>query len=105
MLNTLLFANRLIAPRCIWFCPAALEAAGEEIIAAPQSLRPKQFQDAPEALPHPFEGAVPISLIPSDPAPSALFFHPKISFHSGSRIHNYPLTRVLDVTHSYCKAA
>lgn len=78
LLNTLLFANTLIVPRCICFCPAALEAAGEEIIAAPESHRPKQFQDAPGALLHPCEGAVPISLLPSDLASSAVFFHTKI---------------------------
>ena len=78
LLNTLLFANTLIVPRCICFCPAALEAAGEEIISAPQSHWPKQFQDAREALLHLFEGAVLMSLLRSDPASSAVFFHTKI---------------------------
>lgn len=73
LLNALLFANTLIVPRCIWFCPAALEDE-EEIISAPQSQWPKLFQDAPGALLHPFEGAVPSSLLQSDPASSAVFF-------------------------------
>jgi len=85
------------------FLPSSPQAAAEEIISAPWSQWPKQFQDAPEALLHPFEGAVPVSLIPSDPAPSAVFCHPEIDSHSHSRICNLPVTRACEITHKCCK--
>lgn len=96
-LNTLLFSNTMIVPRCICFCPAALEAAGEEIISAPWSHQPKEVSRCSRSSPASVQGSsthLPPLIRPS-------FFCCSVPHHSTAAGDLNPsISRALNSTHT-----